>query len=93
MNNMKDSTKAKIDAMSIHELEADVKNARTSPFQKSDKRRYIDERLSYLKLEQEKALRALGGNNADVVDIKPNFFGLGVNFNEVWRTLKKWRSK
>jgi len=29
----------------------------------------------------------------DVVDIKPNFFGLGINFNEIWRRFKKWISK
>ena len=34
---MKETTKAKIDAMSIHELEADVKNARSSPFQGNEK--------------------------------------------------------
>jgi len=88
---MKETTKAKIDAMSIHELEADVKNARSSPFQRSEKRRYIDERLSFLKSEHEKNLRET--NSTDVVDIKPNFFGLGMNFNEVWRRFKKWLSK
>ena len=91
---MKETTKSKIDAMSIHELEADVKNARSSPFQGIEKRRYIDERLSFLKSEQEKALRESGsGNSTDVVDIKPNLFGLGMNLNEVWRRFKKWRSK
>ena len=88
---MKETTKAKIDAMSIHELEADVKNARSSPFQRSEKRRYIDERLSFLKSEHEKNLRET--NSTDVVDIKPNIFGLGMNFNEVWRRFKKWWSK
>jgi septal ring factor EnvC (AmiA/AmiB activator) len=32
-------------------------------------------------------------NNADLVDIKPNFFGLGANLNEAWRRFMKWRSK
>lgn len=32
-------------------------------------------------------------NKADVVDIKPNFFGLGININESWRRIKKWWSK
>jgi len=91
---MKETTKAKIDAMSIHELEADVKNARSSPFQRSEKRRYIDERLSFLKSEHEKNLPETNSNNStDVVDIKPNFFGLGMNLNEVWRRFKKWWSK
>jgi len=88
---MKESTKDKIDSMSIHELEADVKNARSSPFQEVEKRRYIDERFAFLKSEQEKSLRE--SNSTDVVDIKPNFFGLGMNLNEAWRRFKKWRSK
>lgn len=32
-------------------------------------------------------------NKADVVDLKPNFFGLGINLNESWRRIKKWWSK
>jgi len=91
---MKETTKTKIDAMSIHELKADVKNARSSPFQANEKRRYIDERLSFLKSEHEKTLReSCSSNGTDVVDIKPNFFGLGMNFNEAWRRFKKWYSK
>lgn len=91
---MKETTKAKIDAMNIHELEADVKNARSSPFQGHEKRTYIDERLSFLKSEQEKALRESDiKKGTDVVDIKPNFFGLGMNLNEAWRRFKKWLSK
>lgn len=28
---------------------------------------------------------------ADVIDVKPNLFGLGMNFNEVWRRIKgRW---
>lgn len=86
---MKKTTKIKIDAMSIHELEADVKNARSSPFQANEKRRYIDERLLFIKSEHEKALRESSSSNiTDVVDIKPNFFGLGINLNEAWRRFK-----
>jgi hypothetical protein len=44
-----------------------------------------------LRLEQEKAWRE--SNSTDVVDLKPNFFGLGANLNELWRRFKKWRSK
>lgn len=44
-----------------------------------------------LRSEQERALHE--SNSTDVVDIKPNFFGLGANLNEAWRRLKKWRSK
>jgi hypothetical protein len=44
-----------------------------------------------LRSEQERALHEL--NSTDVVDIKPNFFGLGANLNEAWRRFKKWRSK
>jgi hypothetical protein len=91
---MKESTKAKIDALSIHELEADVNNARSSPFQGNEKRRYIDERLSFLKSEHEKALRESDrSNSTDVVDIKPNFYGIGLNLNEAWHRFKKWFSK
>ena len=86
---MKDSTKAKIDAMTIHELEADVKNARTSPYQDAEKRRYIDERLSILKSERENKLhKSRNENKTDVVDLKPNLFGFGINLNESWRRIK-----
>ena len=44
-----------------------------------------------LRSEEERALHE--SNSTDVVDIKPNFFGLGANLNEAWRTFKKWRSK
>jgi len=29
-------------------------------------------------------------NGADLVDLKPNFFGLGVNLNEGWRRIRGW---
>lgn len=29
---------------------------------------------------------------ADIIDIKPNFFGIGINFNETWRIVRKWWS-
>ena len=91
---MKDSTKAKIDAMNIHELEADVENARVSPYQDNEKRRYINERLSILKSEREEILRdSSNENKTDVVDLKPNFYGVGINLNESWRRVKKWWSK
>ena len=32
-------------------------------------------------------------HNTDIVDIKPNFFGIGANLNEAWRRFKKWRLK
>jgi len=32
-------------------------------------------------------------NKADMVDLKPNFYGLGINLNEVWRRVKKLWSK
>ncbi len=41
--------------------------------------------------EEERVLHE--SNNTDVVDIKPNIFGLGANLNEAWRRFKKWRSK
>ena len=44
-----------------------------------------------LRTEQERALHE--SNSTDVVDIKPNFFGLGVNLNTAWRKFNKWRSK
>ena len=44
-----------------------------------------------LRSEQERALHE--SNSTDVVDIKPNFFGLGANLNEAWRRFKKWSSK
>lgn len=41
--------------------------------------------------EQEKVMHE--SSATDVVDVKPNFFGLGLNLNEVWRRVKRWRSK
>lgn len=32
-------------------------------------------------------------NKTDVIDIKPNFYGLGVNLNEAFRRVKGWFSK
>jgi hypothetical protein len=32
-------------------------------------------------------------NSTDVVDIKPNFYGIGLNLNEAWHRFKKWFSK
>ena len=31
--------------------------------------------------------------NADVIEIKPNFYGVGINFNEAWRRAWQWLSK
>lgn len=28
----------------------------------------------------------------DVIQIKPSFFGIGVNLNEAWRRLRRWKS-
>ena len=44
-----------------------------------------------LKSVKERALHE--SKSTDAVDVKPNFFGVGVNLNEVWRRFKKWRSK
>ena len=30
---------------------------------------------------------------SDVIDVKPNFYGLGMNFNEAWRRLCRWWKK
>ena len=43
------------------------------------------------KSEQDKVMHESGGT--DVVDVKPNFFGLGLNLNEIWRRVKRWRTK
>ena len=47
-------------------------------------RKAISERIS--ELEHLK-------NKTDIIDVKPNFFGLGINLNEGWRRFKFWRSK
>ena len=44
-----------------------------------------------LRSEEESALRE--SNCPDVVDIKPNIFGIGVNLNEAWRRIMKRCSK
>jgi len=36
----------------------------------------------------EKNLKTNEEKNTDMVDIKPNFFGFGINLNEVWRRFK-----
>ncbi len=46
---------------------------------------------SKLKTEQESAIHKT--SRTDLVEIKPNFFGLGLNINELWRRFKKWHSK
>ncbi len=28
----------------------------------------------------------------DVIEIKPSFYGVGVNFNEAWRRVRRWIS-
>jgi 23S rRNA pseudoU1915 N3-methylase RlmH len=32
-------------------------------------------------------------NKTDVIDLKPNIFGIGLNLNEAWRKFGKWISK
>jgi len=32
-------------------------------------------------------------NKTDVIDIKPNFYGFGININEAWRRVKGWFKK
>ncbi len=41
-------------------------------------------------LINEREQKGLSANQADVIDVKPNLFGLGINFNEMWRRVKKW---
>ena len=41
--------------------------------------------------KQERALHE--SSSIDVVDMKPNIFGIGVNLNEAWRRIIKWCSK
>jgi len=31
--------------------------------------------------------------NENIVDIKPNIYGIGLNFNELWRRITKWFKK
>lgn len=63
-------------------------------------RQLESEKIALLRESNELATKALTEANqknqkhsADLVDIKPNFFGLGVNLNEAWRRFIKWRSK
>ena len=48
-------------------------------------------RNANLRAEQERALRK--PKNTNLVDVKPNFMGISVNLNEVWRRIKKWYLK
>jgi hypothetical protein len=32
-------------------------------------------------------------SRTDVIEAKPNFYGLGVNLNEAWRRLRQWWTK
>jgi hypothetical protein len=34
----------------------------------------------------------VSNTQADVIEIKPNFYGLGINLNEVWRRVRRWLS-
>ncbi|MDN3699629.1 hypothetical protein QWY97_20185 [Vibrio cortegadensis] len=38
---------------------------------------------------QESIYRALKEPQEDMIEVKPNFMGLGINFNAVYRKLKK----
>ncbi len=29
----------------------------------------------------------------DVIEAKPNIYGIGINFNEVWRRIRQWWAK
>lgn len=42
--------------------------------------------------DQYRKNKAIQSNN-DILDIKPNLYGIGINFNEVWKRLKNWLKK
>lgn len=44
-------------------------------------RRAITDRIQELESESKKA---------NIIDVKPSFYGLGINLNEVWRRFKAW---
>ncbi len=53
-------------------------------------RRAIQDRLSELESE---AKHNTSISRPDVVDLKPNIYGLGINLNEVWRRVRQWWPK
>ncbi|MCW8982781.1 MAG: hypothetical protein OQK13_01930 [Gammaproteobacteria bacterium] len=59
------------------------------------KSQLVSEQVALLKESNKLAAKALEAKTKteDIIDIKPNFFGLGANLNEVWRRFRKWRSK
>jgi len=54
-------------------------------------RRAIADRISEL---EAKTAEGREYAPADIVDVKPNFFGLGINFNEAWRRVRqRWKKR
>ena len=76
------------------------KEARRIREAEQQSRKLESEKIALLRESNELAKKALREENqekqkhsTDVFDLKPNFYGLGVNFNELWRRFKKWCSK
>ena len=50
-------------------------------------------KMDIAKEEKAPAHKTKPANQADVIDFKPNFYGIGVNLNEAWRRFKGWFSR
>lgn len=55
----------------------------------SGAKNYIEKHRKIIELEYKSKPEQKSNNTEDIVDIKPNFFGLGINFNAVWNRFGK----
>ncbi len=79
------------------EKEERLKNAAEIQARQIQARQIEAEKIALLKKQNELTEKHIEETNkrhsADLVDIKPNFFGIGANLNEAWRRVMKWLSK
>ena len=62
----------------------------------SEYRNAIKDRIAELEKKNEKDIstnKDVPSSQPDVIEIKPNVYGVGINFNELWRRARQWLSK
>jgi len=94
MRYVKSGDRSELEAFSLSVL-------RKTDYQLSDRdkgsgyRSAIKDRITELESKNEKDIspkKDVSNNQADVIEIKPNFYGLGINFNELCRRVRQWLS-
>jgi hypothetical protein len=89
MRYVKSGDRSELEAFSLPVL-------RKADYQLSDRdsgsgyRRAIADRISELEARNEKELST---KRPGVVEVKPSFYGVSINFNELWRRCRKWLLK